>query len=442
MTHKLLCYLVLFFSVSIAGCLKKEYLPEVSGAPIPHVEPLATSLQGALETSPYSVFRLAWQRSHMDSIVRARGGTRAHYTLLIPTDAAWAASGWDAARVSSSIPAALDTLLMPYVFRSRITKEQLEGRNVSLRLASLYGYEDIRYSVKDSAYYFQAALDFRGGLLRVNGRPAGRIEPIATTDGYIWPIDHTLELPVKTAWAVLREDDRFSLYTGLMLYTDSLYRAIFQQANGYPPEQGSAAARQYIRNGPSFYDLDVQPGSAGSKPIVRSLNTWFVPTDAAFAEAGFHTLADLVSFNQARGVPRTEWYFPPGLGQTPFYRIVGEFATDTLLDYHHNWGMRVGGFNFTRERNATLFFSTDLRKELLDGYPVSAYTEIRLGSQYPLIGKTTYHYMPLEFPAMGQVRPKGMAAMPSVTISMPDKYTLTGVIHAVDRLMVPEGFER
>lgn len=439
MNNKIVALIAIVITVSINGCKKEEYMPPEVGEQVPYTDTVTIVFRDALSSSPYTVFWQAWQRSKVDSILAARGGTRAHYTLLVPTNEALAAAGWDAAKVNASSASSLNTLLLPYVFRSRIAQEQLQTKQESYRAVSLYDYPDLRYTEKDSTYFFQVGLAWDEQALKVNGKSVGLETPIPATDGYIWPINTTLEPPSKTAWQTLKEDGRFGLYTALLEYTDAQYKQLFTDANGYPPEAGHPGEQVYNRNSPLLYDLENHVTSRSALPYAGALNTWFIPTDEAFAAAGFHTLADLIAFNTQRGLPRTAWYFPEDPSQAPFYRVVGEFATDTLLDYHDNWGMRVAGYDLTRSRNATLFFSNDLQQETLGHYPVSAYTEIEYGYWYPLVGTTTYHYMPLEFPTAGSLRVKGATAS-SATIIEPDIYTLNGVIHVVDHLLIPSKF--
>jgi len=432
--YSLLAMMLILFLMQ--GCLKKEYMPPQVGAQIPYAETVTVRFRDALSESAHTVFYQAWQRSHIDEILGTIGDSKTKYTILVPDNAALQAAGWTMSSVNAASIEALDTLMMKHVFRNRITPEELHDKAGNYQAVSMLDLPTLRYTADNKTYYFRVGLSYDGDALWVNGKPSGNTTPIPAVDGYIWPIKHVLEVPVKTAWEVIRSDNRFSLYVSLLHYTDSAYKALFEAANGHPPAAGHIAEQAYDRNSPLYYGMDYHPPVTGNIPYVENPNTWFIPTNEAFQQAGFHTLEDLVAWNESRNPPWAEWVSNPGTGLTPYYRLVGDFATDTLLDYHHNWGMRIASYEFTRERNATLFFSNDLQQELLANYPVTAYTEITYGYYYPQRGTTNFYFMPFVFPGNNQIRVKG-ASGPAATLIDKDINTLNGVIHAVDRLLLP-----
>ncbi|SEL99659.1 Fasciclin domain-containing protein [bacterium A37T11] len=463
-------YMVLLVS-AIMACTKKEYMPPVVGDALPYTEEVPnTTLTEALEASGNSLFYAAWQRSHLP----ARLSTQEKYTVLAPGDAAMKEAGWSAESIASATAETLDTVLMAHVFYGRITKEVLALRNESYQAVGLleypgldYGYHSLLDGEGFDTYRFQAMIALSGDHLLINGLEFTHGAPVLTADGYIWPLDGIVKAPKMTAWEFLKHDSRFSLYVGITEYTDSLYDAIFTQANGYHPEQGQMYAQFQERVG---YGLWPWNAYGHNKPVVSNLNTFFIPTDDAFYQAGFQSLQDLISFNERRGLPKVEWFVP--MSNNGFYRVIGEFATDSLLDYHHQWGLRYGGYGSLNPYlirydylnwNSTTYglyydgaylvsgplpvlYSNDLRQELFDVravYNIQSYSNIQSNTVIFGLTNTAVHYIPFQVAGGGaepiRLSPKG-AAGGTATIVDKDITTLTGVVHVVDHLLLPPGF--
>lgn len=430
----------------MSGCTKTEYMPPTVGEQIPYTDTVTVTLQEALKTSSHSLFYNAWERSSVAERLAALGNAKRQYTLLVPTNAALAAAGWDERRIAHSGVEALDTLVLRHVFHNKLGEAEWGGVVGSYHAISLLDYPALGYLHPDSTYYFRANLSRDNDRLWVNGQDMGHAESISATNGAIWPVEHVLEIPQVTAWEHLKADSRFSLYTSLIAHTDAQYIALFTEANGYAPDAGHEGTYKYNRHSPRQYGLEPYPAGAGSKPYTAPLNTWFIPTNEAFNRAGFYTLDDLLAYNAARGLPTTEWYIPTEAGQAPYYRVVGEFATDSLLDYHQNWGMRLGGYDFPGGRTYTQFYQNELAplgatRHLVSSYTELVYSQIMPTSKTVFYGVTHSHYMPFEF-SQGDVTYMSVKDEPATRIELRGRahHTLTGVIHEVDQLMVPSGF--
>lgn len=466
------------------GCTKKEFMPPEVGEQIPY-DSLSITFVDALAASPHTLFHAAWQRSRMDSLLRANGAPNVQFTLLAPDNASFAVAGWDEGTISTATVEELDTLLMRFVFRKRMEGDFTSGFVPSQLLNSLLEYPGIvettsinlSYVVINgvySYYYtfeggtgaaFKAALAVSDGHVYVNGQDKGPAEPTATAEGILLPLTGWVDVPTKTAREALVEDGRFGLYVQLMDYTDAQYREIFREANGYYPDEEITTNSQYYRDSWVDYMMTYSDsykskyfrtpeqfreyvGFPAYLPATFRLNTFFIPTDEAFREAGFDTLSDLIAFNERRGRPQADVWT---ISSPSFYGIRGEFATDSLLDYHHNWGLRFvqtqanEEINFSaNSRNFSLFFSKDLRQEVLGDYPlyvgsVSVYRSDGGLSHYEVLN----YNQPFQFSNDGNgqvqlsVRNSGGSA---ATVVEGDILTLNGVIHAVDRLLLPPGF--
>lgn len=405
-------------------------MPPPVGEAVPYTDSITYTLQDTLGKTPYTLFYYAWNQSGMEDKLAA--DPKAGYTLLVPTNQAMEEAGWSLEALDAASGQVLQELVQSHVFSGKITPEVLCSISGSYKANSLYVYPRVYYSSELKPYVYSAQLQYTQDLL-VNGKSLGTETPLETSNGYIWPVRQVLQVPQQSAWEVLKADERFSLYVQLLEYTDAAYRELFIQANGYAPEDGPAEVHIYARNSPLYYGLALSMEQA--QAYVEQPNTWFIPSNQAFNAAGFYTLEDLMAFNTTHGEPEVEQVS----GSPAYFRLVGDFATDSLLDYHDNWGMRMASYTLTRRRNATLFYSTDLSQQIFSDYPISALTEIEYGYYFPMMGETVFHYMPLVFQE-GAVWVKGMPG-DKVHFSDTDINTLNGVIHVVDGLLIPEKYK-
>jgi hypothetical protein len=175
------------------------------------------------------------------------------------------------------------------------------------------------------------------------------------------------------------------------------------------------------------WGIETPPYAGYAGPNI-TVSTLFAPTDEAFHQAGFQTVADILQFNERSmdGV-----FFDENT-----YSAKGAFPMDTVYNFHRNWGrmfqpVTAGGDKASN--NSTVFYSNVL-KPMLNNYPVNA------GGNPP----TEYTYtMPLEFLLSNnniQLKVKG-SEYPAATVTDADINTLNGPIHAVDRLLFPKGFK-
>ena len=414
----------------LQACLKEEYMPPPVGEALPYTDSLSYSIEDTLGNGPFTTFYYAWRTSGVGERLSTDG--KMNFTLLVPSNQAMEDAGWTVEAIESASTEQLETLVLPHIFSGRISQSELQSISGSYRAQSLYVYPGIRQASNLKPHVFTAQMTFKETLL-VNGKSLGAAPVIETSNGAVWPVNQVLQAPQLAAWDLLKADPRFSMYVALLEYTDAWYRDLFIAANGYAPEDGNAAVQAYARNSPLYYDLalDVLDG----QPLVGDLNTWFIPSNAAFQAAGFQDLDDLIAFNMEHGLPQTE-----EVAASPsYFGLIGDFPTDSLLDYHDNWGRRIGDYDLTRKRNATVFYSTDLNQQAFNAYPISALTEIEYGYYFPMMGHTVFHLMPLAF-GEDQVWIKGQAGAKAQLIES-DIPALNGVIHVVDALLIPEQYK-
>lgn len=439
------------------SCNKEEFMPPEVGEKIPYEDTVSVTLVEVLSGSPYTLFYQAWQKSDIVPYLTEQNWPK--YTLLAPDNASLTNAGWDAATIAAASVADIDILVKSHVFFGDISLRELSERSDNYPAANILEYPDLWYYqggkhiygaitfIRDSEfapYHFRSYLGFSQGVLLLNGQAIGNGEPVPARDGYIWPVNKVIERPEHRAIEVLESEQQFSLYVQLMKYTDSLYRAIYQNANGgVPPVSNGAYDRDFVRSyGFGFMTRHPLTGAVlALQPMIGTLSSWFIPTNEAFHQAGFQNLEDLKAFNVERGLPTTVWN-----ASSRLYVVQGEFATDTLLDYHHNWGRRFAPKNSydgtTGQANVTVFYSNDLRQDLLNNYPINGFHNV--GSSNTNRGdRRLFYYMPLDFSSQGntniQLQVKNTVGEHATVVDR-DIQTLNGPIHGVNRLLVPAGF--
>ncbi len=407
MNLKLINICLLF--ITLASCRKAEFQPEVEGVQVP-AEDLTITLNQVLEASPYVLFKAAWKRSNMNSIIEKRG-SNAPITLLVPSDAAFTADGMTLEVINNTSPALLDSLLLYHTLSAAVNPKDLSERGENTIGISLLENTHIQVKGYDNQYqtdpyFYRQYINVSGNELLINGKKSGGSAVTLAKNGTFWPIDHVLKKPEKTMLQALQDDGRFGMYIEIMTKTDMLWDEAMM----------GAVDRDRFPKGLSIDDNYL---------IFKSI---FAPTDEAFHQAGFKTVDDLMALNNRNPLPYFDW---------DTYEQVGTgYATDTLLTMHR-WG------RIFKERdgwgpgddNPDSFYSNDLNNKLLSGY---ALTTSGYSGTIPIM------YVPFDFGKneAGQVTVKvKSSAHSAATIVEGDINTLMGPIHAVNRLMPPKDFK-
>lgn len=434
------CLLMLLF----AACRKQEFMPPAEGAKIPEADTVKVTLKEALAASPAKLFYQAWQRSSMDDQLRSLSDGKSMFTILAPGDAALESDGFTLQKIQSMEKKDLDSLLMFYTLRERITAAQLEARPdnyIAMSLLSKPALKVPRFITGNPAfyesdpYYYRHHLQVKDGKTYVNGKVAGAGKYVATKDGYLWLLDHTVTKPEKTMLEAVEADGRFTLLLAILRYTDQQYNQIWKDATGNNHSGRNPDNKTFSKR----WGWEILPPPRINQRAPNLFkNTLLLPTDDAFRNAGFNSLADLQQFNIRRGLPRKI------LDRFGYPVMSGNFATDTLLDYHIDWGNLINGMKrdvaTNANTNAPLFYSNVMNNAVLGGYVVVGKWT---GSNEEGLPDPNY-YMPLDFSrdASGkvQVKVKGSDAPAAVVVDT-DIYSIMGPIHALDHLLVPNGYK-
>lgn len=407
MNLKLIAICLLF--ITLASCRKAEFQPEIEGEQVPGQD-LTITLNEVLEASPNTLFKAAWKRSHMNTIIEKRGKSST-VTLFVPNDAAFIAEGMTLEVINNTSPALLDSLLLYHTLSSAFNPKDLIERGENTVGFSLLDNKYIQVKGYDNPfqtdpYFYRQYINVSGDDLLINGKRAGSAKVTFAKNGTFWPIDRLLKKPVKSMMQALIDDGRFGMYVEIMTKTDMLWEeGMMGAAERIPFTDGLSVGYNYL--------------------IFKSI---FAPTDEAFHQAGFRNVDDLMALNNRNVLPYFDW---------DIYEQVGTgYATDTLLTMHR-WGRlfkESDGWGPGSD-NPDIFYINDLNNKLLSGYALttSGYT-----------GTVPIMYVPFDFGKndAGQLTVKVKSSnRPAATVVDGDINTLMGPIHVVNRLLPPKNFK-
>jgi Secreted and surface protein containing fasciclin-like repeats len=417
------------------SCKKKEFQVAEEGAKVEFTDSVKGRLNELVNQDGGSLFARVWNRASINNMLNNIGGAKGMFTVFRPTDEALTKAGWTASKIDQSSPAVLLELLKLHIVIGKVPPSVLTLKHSSLVLESLYQMACCLYTRNKLPYYFSLGMGIQQNSLIINGTNRGELQFLSATNGGIYNINQLIQPSATTAWEMLKEDPQFSLYTALLEKTDSIYLTIFEQANGYKPNEGHLLAQAYNRISYMRYHMGAWRDNAGDI-FVDDLNTFFIPTNQAFQAAGFSTIDDLMQFNKKRGYPVADWQEPVE-GYAGFYRVKGEFATDSLLDYHHNWGMRYADQRYARAGTRILIFTNDFGNNALSSLPVASYSKNEGTGGLLTRTESIYLISPFNF-NNNTVYAKDTAV--ATKVIRPNLYSLNGVVHGVDRLLVPKNF--
>lgn len=421
----------------VTSCRKQEFTLPPEGTQVPYTDTVKITLKEALEKSSPKLFYQAWKRSTIEARLKLISNAKSTYTIMVLSDAAMESAGFTSEKIQHMAVKDLDSLMMFYTLPGRITLSDLENKADNYMAASLLPRPDLRVNVVQTItersntvmpYYYQYRLQLKGGKTYVNGKAAGNGKFIAAKDGYIWLLEQPVVRPDKLIINMLREDGRFTMLLDILQYTDEQYQQILDDSGIFGGSRGS-----FIRR----YNWDLVPVPSWdtySANLVRT--TALLPTDQVFRNAGFNNLEDLKKFNLKRGLPHiTQDQYGNDV-------VTGDFATDSLLGYHLDMGIRISKSSIQAENSGPSDF--DFYTNCMTNAVMSSYI-VGLGSR--LDNSSVYLFFPMPFnfsnDASGrvQLRLKAVPDGRAVTITEADLPTLMGPVHIVDQFFLPKGFK-
>lgn len=408
MKRTILCICAL--ALLAVACRKEEFQQAPFGEKVPFTDTVKHDVKTLVSMSPsHRLLYAAWQKSKADSAISAALGKTGQVTVFAPDDAAMRAAGFDEAAIAAAPSAEMDSLVLSHIVINKLDSAMTATLDGNMMAFTLLSHNRKMEQVKGvgvvspgwKPYRIRQYISIKGGHLMMNGKDAGTGKLVAGTNGIFWPVTRVAERPRQSLMDILRNDPRFSIYYGIIEKSDIEYEIL----------------TEYMYSPRDTYNW-LKPAN----PDYVQSDGIFLPTNTAFANAGFPTLDDLWRLNE-RSLPFFDWNT---------YEVIGGLVTDSLLTYHR-WG-RVYAFAGAWGRGAivpALFFSDDLRNEYVKDFDVNA---IEYGGQ-PAFKN------PLEFTNQnGQitVKVKGATTHPAVPIVEKDILTFEGPMHVVDQLILSD----
>lgn len=407
-TH-ILIYTVL--SLFLSSCVKKEYMPEPVGQKIPYHESKVT-VQETLDKSPYTFFSAAWKRSHMDKILKELN-PKVSITVFVPDNQSFEKQGYTLASINAAAPEVLDSLLLFHSSLNQIIPETLDKLSANQLLLTMLSNKDYLEAfglntseVRD--YLYRHYLNVENGKVLINGQEAGSTgDIILATNGTLIPIHKVLTKPEKDIKEILEQDGRFKLYLSFLESNDQFY----QELSGYPANQLERFS---------------------SKLGYVTFSSVLAPTDEAFHKVGIYSMDDLDKLN-SRAVPYIleDWFTVSNY--LPMDSVLNNHFWQYSGIYVKNANERVPGLYVNPGSNALVFFSNDMKDQIIGNY-------IPL---YDTYWNTPIHENNLEFIRNGEeikIRVKGSDAEPATVINR-DIQAFNGTIHVLNRLLIAKGFK-
>ncbi len=192
--------LCLLLIITAAGCIKKD---EIAPAPVADARPLFTILQANYS---FTLFISALQRTGYDKLLA--GDTM--YTLLAPTDQAFANAGISADSLANIDLEQLKTLVGYHILPGAISSDQLPQK-VDYPAKSVSG-ANVFFSVPLPGRY-QNQYPMPGSpIIHINGGSVTKAD-VKAKNGVMHVIDKVLEYPKPTLKALLESLPQYSLYT-------------------------------------------------------------------------------------------------------------------------------------------------------------------------------------------------------------------------------------
>lgn len=388
----------------LVSCAKTEEPPKPVGTSLPYTNTTTRKLAALLDSIPEaSIYRAAFKRTgiqqYIDSLNADNGN--AYYTLFVPVNKAWEAAGYTMNNINT-VPAPELEVLIRYL--------SITG-GIAAKPGSVVGetaYYPFTYPEKPVCsqvpgpfddngfyYYHRLSVGMTGGVLRLNGKDVGRKPVIPAVDGAIYLIDSMITKPVYESYQVLSADTAFTFYMGALKKSNELYDQKGILGNRYYNIRFNDTATLVLMTGGT--DLGEEPATAV-----------FAPDNNAFRKAGFASIEDVNSYIDGSALALA----PPGT----------EMLTnmDSILVNHRILINAAGNVNMSL---------------------TNPYTGCLLSNAWPnyvnngdALGAITYRIENGRIVLHRQDAPQGRGA---VVIGPSDITTLTGVIHRVDNLLLP-----
>lgn len=464
-------WMLLLLPVMLFMSCRKEYQVPPVGKAIPYKDTIPGLTDYINSDKEHDLFWSLWKKSNitklLDSLSIALDTAR--LTIFVPGNDALLAAGWDAASTSGARQASVDSLVFFHTYHQQVIPGSLIDVSNNFLTSFFTGFGQKTFlgggsgGTNNPAGYNDPWFIFLGsqnGDLLVNRKVVGKLAGARVTKNVtIFNIDKVLQKPMMSTREWLTRDGRFTMYLGIRRYNDSVYNSLlgvpFSYADvPYERHQFAAGAFSITIYGLAVY-YPVLDLLANEQHLYDSVDlsihtdhrimehTLLAPTDEAFHQAGFSDLNALIAFD-LRYQPYAVLNDP---GSAPPNSICsGFFPIDSVLNLH------LFGFNpfptYGPFDNSAGFTVNSGLFGLSPASPVLFYSNVFESGFLSGDGSTTASSFdqvsnPFDFFTSGnmiRIRPKG-STYEAATITEPDIETYNGIIHVVDRLLVPQGFK-
>ena len=283
----------------LASCNKTAYNPQ--SLPVHPVPPADTlhNLRHMIDSLPSTdMFLLALQRTGYDTLLSQTG---AFYTLVIPTDSLLIAAGYTKDVITYLDPSLLASgIIVNQIWNGQIADSILDDADGYITVTALPGPQSTSSNTGNT--YSVAKQGGPTGGLWINGSQVSYEKSgVRASNGYIHTANAFYTPPVSNAWVTLQTRPEFSYFVAACRINDSLLAAV-----------GDSRILVFGIGADTSIFLNQQWGYGP----VPNPTTYFVPTNQAFINAGFNTIADI------RNYALTYTYDPSGLTLSPIDSIV------------------------------------------------------------------------------------------------------------------------
>lgn len=314
--------IILFFlAIQLFSCKKEDILPPEIGSPIPYTPDATRNWVTVLNDADFSLFKTAYEKSNIKTWVKS--SATAFQTVFIPTNKAFESAGYNLANINNTSAETLDSLLAYYIVPGMYNEDDLKMFiHRSFPLNTLLKSTTIPGSSTFNPYVYRIYVGTWNDSLAINGHTVGLWKnKEETTDGYVYKIDKMINKPTQTVLDFIKSQPRFSMLLEAINASSPYYESEYQWSSD-----------------PYFANVLSQIG------VQRS--TYYLPTNTAFANSGFHTLQD-VNDRIERSLPIGDPFY-----DDQFFYQYPRTAIDSILMPH--------GFSLFRNEYDAAYFKMDL----------------------------------------------------------------------------------
>lgn len=287
--------------MTITSCTKKDIQPEPIGEAVPYPAAVTTTIEKAVDSLPYAIWKAAWNRSNIRTIIKNKGA--ANQTLFLPTDRAFQEAGWTLEKINTASVSELDDLLSYHIVAGKYLRATLASVKGNLTLNSMLTSSELPGTSTYAPFRYKLYVGLYKDSIWIDGQAVcPSAATIEVVNGVIYPIKQIIKRPTQSLYEYLSSDSRFSLYMEVISYMQLAYMDNGAWGIDYETPM-----------------MDLSRGFAC---------TFFAPTNEAFRKSGFNNMDDVIAYIN-KSLPLGE----AGYDQNNYY-TQPLFSMDSILVEH------------------------------------------------------------------------------------------------------------